>query len=397
MKTIREKLSRRVKDLSDSVTLKINAKAKLLESQGKKVINLSAGQPDFDTPEIIKIKAKDAIDKGYTKYTPVSGIKPLKMAVTKRYREKYGVEFSDDCVFISSGAKQAIYNIVGTLCDPGDEVIIPLPYWQSYPEIVKLSLAKPVFINTIKTEFLLTPENLERAITEKTKLLILNSPCNPTGIVYPSSLLEEIISIIKGRNIFCISDEIYDELIYNNREQKTMLSLVNSSLDEIIVVNGVSKAFSMTGWRLGYAIASQPIIKEATKIQAHTTSCASSISQYAALSALEDAEPFIKMMRREFDERRKLVIKLFSTIEGISFPEPEGAFYLFFNINKFYDQRIRTSVEMAEYLLENWNVAVVPGAAFGDDRYLRLSYTLPIKNLEEGIRRIKNGLLDVRG
>jgi len=388
--------SKMVRYLSDSLTLKINSKAKLLQAKGINVINLSAGEPDLDTPSIVKAKAKEAIDRGYTKYTSVSGITPLKKAIITRYRKKYGVELSVDSVLITSGTKQAVHNIVETLCGPGDEVIILVPYWLSYPEIVKISLSKPVFIDTSKTEYILKPKDLEEAITKKTKLLILNSPCNPTGVVYPTAILREIASIIKKRNIHCISDEIYDELIYDKKEGNSMLSLINSPLDNIIIANGVSKTFSMTGWRLGYAIASQAIIKSATKLQAHTTSCASSISQYAALSAFEDAESFINEIRQTLDKRRKLAIKLLSTIDDISFPEPEGAFYMFIDISKFYTSRISTSVEMSEYLLDKCNVATVPGAAFGDDRHLRLSYALSLEKIEEGIRRIRNGLLDVR-
>jgi len=389
------KLSNRVTNLSDSVTLQINAKAKLLTSQGKRIINLSAGEPDLDTPKIVREKAKEAIDKGYTKYTPVAGIKPLKSAIVKRFKKKYGIILSEDCVLVSTGAKQAISNIIETLCGPGDEVIIPVPYWASYPETVKISLAEPVFIDTTKTGFTLTAESLEKAITERTKLLILNSPSNPTGAIYPSSLLKEIASIVKEKNILCLSDEIYDELVYGDEKSNSMLMFTDTPLDNIAVVNGVSKTFSMTGWRLGYAIASPPIIKGASKIQAHTTSGASSISQYAALSALEDAESFINEIRTIFDKRRKLVIKLLSGITDISFVEPKGAFYIFFDVSKFYNEKIKSSVEMAEYLLDSYNVAIVPGAAFGDDKSLRLSYTLSLENLEEGIERLKNGFANV--
>ncbi len=387
--------SQRVKHISDSLTLKINTKAKLLKAKGVNVINLSAGEPDFDTPSVVKDKAKEAIDKGHTKYTPASGIQPLKNAIIKRYMKKYGVELAENCVLISSGAKQAIFNIVETLCGPGDEVLIPTPYWVSYPEIVRLALAEPIFIDTSKTEYHLTPKNLQNAITERTKLLILNSPCNPTGIVYPPDILKEITSIIRNRHILCISDEIYDELIYDVEEYKTMLNYIDSPLDNIIIINGVSKSFSMTGWRLGYAIASHSIINKSTKIQAHTTSCASSISQYAALAALEDAKSFTHEMCKVFDGRRRLAIELMSEIDGITFPEPHGAFYLFFDVSKFYNDRITTSLEMAEYLLEKYNVAVVPGVAFGDDRYLRLSYTLSLEQIREGITRIRDGLLNV--
>jgi len=387
--------SKRVKHISDSLTLKINAKAKLLKEKGVKVINFSAGEPDFDTPSVVKDKAKEAIDKGYTKYTPASGIQPLKNAIIKRYMKKYGVELAENCILISSGAKQAIFNIVETLCGPGDEVLIPSPYWVSYPEIVRFALAEPIFIDTSKTEYHLTPKSLENAITERTKLLILNSPCNPTGIVYPPDIMKEITSIIRNRHILCISDEIYDELIYGVEEYKTMLNYIDSPLDNIVIINGVSKSFSMTGWRLGYAIASPSIINKSTKIQAHTTSCASSISQYAALSALEDAGSFTHEMCKAFDGRRRLAIELMSEIDGIAFPEPCGAFYLFFDVSKFYNDRITTSLEMAEYLLDKHNVAVVPGIAFGDDRYLRLSYTLSLEQIREGITRIREGLLNV--
>jgi aspartate aminotransferase len=389
-------LSQRAMSLTDSSTLKINSKAKLLLSKGKDVINFSAGEPDFDTPEIIKEEAKKAIDNGYTKYTPVSGIAPLRQAIVKRYRDKFGIEFSENSVLVSCGAKQSLSNIVETICDPGDEVIIPVPYWLSYPEIVKIALAKPVFIDTLNSNYLLTPDNLEKAITEKTKLLILNSPSNPTGTIYPASLLKELAYVIKEHNIFCLSDEIYDELIYTQEKYDTMLSFTDSPLDFFAVVNGVSKTFSMTGWRLGYCISSQKIISKAIKIQAHTTSCASSISQYAALAALQKGKNFTKSMREEFNKRRKLVTELLSQIDNISFPEPQGAFYIFIKVSKYYNDEINTSVSMAEYLLDEYKVALVPGSSFGDDSYLRLSYTLSVDKLRQGIERIKTGLLNVR-
>jgi len=387
------KFAQRVENLAPSLTLKINAKARFLMSQGKDIINLSAGEPDFDTPKVVREKAKLAIDSGYTKYTPVAGIEMLKKAIANRYREKFSRELSLSSILVSSGAKQSIYNIVQTLCGPDDEVIIPSPYWVSYPEIVKLASAKPVFIDTTVTNYVLTPEALDKTITRKTKLLIMNSPNNPTGIVYDESIKKEIASIIKARDIYCISDEIYDEIIYTDKQQNTML---DTPLHRIITINGVSKSFSMTGWRIGYAIASEEIIDKATKLQAHSTSCACSISQFAALTALQEGSQFVKKMVEEFAKRRKLVINLLSDIEGISFPKPQGAFYIFFDVSKFYNKEIKNSVEMAEYLLEKYKVAVVPGAAFGDDKHLRLSYTQCEDKIREGINRLHNGILNVR-
>ncbi len=387
------KFADRVENVSPSLTLKINSKAKLLMSEGKNIINMSAGEPDLDTPEIVKTKAKIAIDSGYTKYTTVSGIKPLKQAVAKRYEKKFGVDIPINSILVSSGAKHSIFNIVQTLCNPEDEVIIPSPYWVSYPEIVKLALAKPVFIDTSTTDYILSPDAFDAAITDKTKLLILNSPNNPTGVIYPESVKSEISKIVNKKGIYCISDEIYDELIYTDTEHRTML---DSPINRIIAINGVSKTFSMTGWRIGYTIASKEIIERATKLQAHSTSCASSISQYAALSALEEGAQFPKDMRREFDKRRKMVVELLTKIDGLTFPKPEGAFYVFFNVSKFYNAKIRNSVEMAEYLLDEYQIALVPGSAFGDDKSLRLSYTLPLKSLTEGIKRLSNGILNVR-
>jgi len=387
------KFAQRVENLAPSLTLKINAKARFLMSQGKDIINLSAGEPDFDTPEVVREKAKLAIDSGYTKYTPVAGIEMLKKAIANRYRKKFSRELSLSSILVSSGAKQSIYNIVQTLCGPDDEVIIPSPYWVSYPEIVKLASAKPVFIDTTVTNYVLTPEALDKTITRKTKLLIMNSPNNPTGVVYDESIKKEIASIIKARDIYCISDEIYDEIIYTDKQQNTML---DTPLHRIITINGVSKSFSMTGWRIGYAIASEEIIDRATKLQAHSTSCACSISQFAALTALQEGSQFVKKMVEEFAKRRKLVINLLSDIEGISFPKPQGAFYIFFDVSKFYNKEIKNSVEMAEYLLEKYKVAVVPGAAFGDDKHLRLSYTQREDKIREGINRLHNGILNVR-
>jgi aspartate aminotransferase len=388
--------SRRTQQLSDSLTLRINAKANLLASQGKDIINLSAGQPDFDTPAIIKIRAKEALDKGYTKYTPVSGIMELRAQIAARYRDQFGISVTDACVMVSSGAKQALYNIVETLCNPEDEVIIPIPYWVSYPEIVKLCPAIPRLVDTTKTEFMLMPEELDKAITSKTKMVILNSPCNPTGVVYPPEVLNELTAIIKRKDIFCLADEIYDELVYDGLQPRTILSGIESPLSNIAVVNGFSKSFSMTGWRLGYVIASPLIIKQAAKVQSHTTSCPSSISQYAAVAAYQEARPSIERMRTAFEKRRDLVIELLANIEDIAFPVPKGAFYVFIDVSKFYSRSIASSMAMAEYLLENYHVAIVPGAAFGDDRFLRLSFAGSHDKLREGIKRIQKGLLDVR-
>jgi aspartate aminotransferase len=387
--------SQRVENLSDSITLRINSKAKHLLSQGKDIINLSTGEPDLETPDIIKRRAKEAIDKGYTKYTPVSGIPSLKEAVVKRYKKKFKINLGEGAVLISTGAKQVIFNIVEALCGPGDEVIIPVPYWVSYPEIVKLSLAKPIFVDTSKTDYLLSPTHLEQAVSKNTKLILLNTPCNPTGVVYTKTILEKIAAIAKKRNIMCISDEIYDELVFNGEKSFTMLNTIESPLDHITVVNGVSKTFSMTGWRIGYAIASESVIDKATKIQSHTTSCPSSISQWAALAALEEADSFIEKIRKIYRERRDLVLDLLSEMKEISYPEPEGSFYIFFKVNNFFTDTIQSSIQMAEYLLEKYKVAVVPGSAFGDDTCLRLSYSVDKELLKEGITRIKNGLLNV--
>jgi aspartate aminotransferase len=388
--------SQRVYHLSDSLTLKINAIAKQLASQGRDIINFSAGEPDFDTPAIIKEKAKEAIDKGFTKYTPVSGIPELKDAIIARYKKKYKYKTTPDTILVSAGAKQAVYNMIDTLCGPDDEVIIPTPYWVSYPEMVKLSMATPVFVDTSHSGYIITPRLLQSAITEKTKLLILNSPVNPTGVVYMPDHLKAIAEILKKRKIMCIADEIYDELVDNSIQTDSMINSIDNPLDTIIVANGVSKTFAMTGWRLGYSIASPEIIKQASKIQAHTTSCASSISQYAALSAFQHAESFINEMRSAFDERRNCAIQLMKEIPDITFPEPKGSFYLFFNIKNYFHNSINNSLKFAEYLLQEHNVAVVPGVAFGDDNHLRLSYTLSLDKIKEGISRIKCGLTHVR-
>lgn len=388
--------SERTQQLSDSLTLKINTRAKMLTAEGKDIINLSAGEPDFDTPQIIKIRAKEALDRGYTKYTPVSGIPELKEQIAQRYRTRFGVSVTDSCVMVSSGAKQALYNVIETLCNPEDEVIIPVPYWVSYPEIVKLCPATPRFVDTTGTDFALTPEALENAISSRTKMVILNSPCNPTGVVYPRPLLDELMSVIKRKGIFCLSDEIYDELVFDGLQPGTILSGIASPLSNVAVVNGFSKSFSMTGWRLGYVIASPPIIKQAAKVQSHTTSCPSSISQYAAIAAYREAQPCVERMRTAFEKRRDLAVELLSSIEGISFPLPRGAFYLFFDVSQFYTKPILSSLDMAEYLLEKQHVAIVPGAAFGDDRFLRLSFALSHERLRKGIERIQEGLLDVR-
>jgi len=388
-------ISDKVKNISPSLTLSISAKAKAMKAKGIDVIGFGAGEPDFDTLENIKEKAKSAIDKGYTKYTPVSGIDSLKEAIVDRTEKDKGLKYNKNQVIVSPGAKYAISEIILSLVNPGEEVIIPSPYWLSYPEMVKLSGGKPVFIKTLEKDgFKVTAESLDKAVSSKTRLVILNSPSNPTGSIYSLKELKEIADIIEKHNILCISDEIYDKLTYTGNISGSIASVSESVKEKAIVVNGVSKTYAMTGWRIGYALGPEEIISAASRIQSHTTSNPSSISQYAALEALTGPQNAIQEMKGEFKERRDFMVNRINSISGLSVNMPEGAFYCFVNIssciNKSLGQRTITgSLSFSEILLDEEKTAVVPGAVFGDDNYVRLSYAVSLDSIKEGLTRVE--------
>ena len=388
-------LTKRAKAISPSPTLAITAKAKAMQAEGIDVIGFGAGEPDFDTPEHIKQAAIKAISEGFTKYTPTAGIPPLKKAICDRFKADSGLEYDPSQVIVSCGAKHSIYNIVQVLCEPGDEVIIPSPYWVSYPEMVRVAEATPVFIDTAeKDNFKITAASLSKAITKKTKLLILNSPSNPTGQVYSKKELEAIAKIAVEKNIWVISDEIYDKLVYGGVENVSIASLNPQIKAKTLVVNGVSKSYAMTGWRIGYVAGDKEIIGAMSNLQDHSTSNPVSISQKAALAALTGPQDAVKTMAAEFEKRRNYMVDRLNKMPGISCLLPPGAFYAFPNVsnlfNKSYNGKpIKGSMGLIELLLTEAKVAVLPGSPFGADNYLRLSYATSMKNITGGMDRIE--------
>jgi len=378
-------LASRITAVAPSSTLAITAKAKALKAQGVDVVNLAGGEPDFDTPAHIKSAAIAAIQEGFTKYTPTAGIPDLRAAVATSLTDDLGVAYQPSEVVVTNGAKHALYNALQVLCQPGDEVLIPSPYWVSYPEMVTLAGATPIFVKTtVDDRFRLTVEAVERAVTAKTRLLLLNSPSNPTGSILPTSSLLPLADLVTRRSLFVISDEIYDKLSYD--EPHVSIVACHPALrDRTLIVNGVSKAFAMTGWRIGYAAGPQPVIDAMITLQDHATSNASSISQRAALAALTGDRSTITRMAEEFKARRDLLVEALRTVPGVSCVPPQGAFYAFCDIAASG----LTSAVFAERLLAEQHVAVIPGAGFGWPTHIRLSFCIGRDALQEGVRRLR--------
>ncbi|KAF0143558.1 MAG: aspartate aminotransferase [Nitrospirae bacterium] len=391
-------LSKRAGKIKPSPTLAMDAKAKAMKASGVDVVNFGVGEPDFDTPDNIKEAAIKAIKDGFTKYTPVGGIDPLKDAVIEKFRKDNNLEYARDEVIVSCGAKHSLYNIAQALYGPGDEVIIPSPYWVSYPDQVILNDAVPVFVKTYeKDKFMLKPDVLESHITKKTKAIILNSPSNPTGLTYDKKTIEGIAGVALKHNLYVISDEIYEKLTYDGFTHISIASLSNEIKARTLVVNGLSKAYAMTGWRIGYTAGPKDIIRAMTNIQSQSTSNPASIAQKAAVEALTGPQDFIKTMLSEFDRRRKFLVTELNSISGISCLTPTGAFYAFPNTSKLYgkhadENKVSSSSELALYLLEKASVALVPGDAFGDNDYIRLSYATSMDNIRKGVERIKEAV-----
>ncbi len=395
-------LSERARRIQPSPTLAIDSMAKAMKAEGKDVINFGVGEPDFDTPDNIKEAAIRAMKEGFTKYTPASGIIELKDAIIEKLEMDNSLSYSRDEIIVSCGAKHSLYNIAQALFDKGDEVIIPVPYWVSYPEQVALNDAKPVFVKTDEEDsFILKPEALKQCITKKTKALILNSPSNPTGTIYTKKDLEAIAEICLRHNLFIISDEIYEKLIYDGNKHISIASLGQEIKKKVIVVNGLSKAYAMTGWRIGYAAGPREIIKAMSAIQSQSTSNPTSIAQKAAVEALKGPQDSIKRMIEEFDRRRKYIVDELRSIPDISCIMPAGAFYVFPKIDSLFGKRfsgyvIENSSTLSMYLLKEVFVATVPGSAFGDDRYIRLSYATSMENIKRGLQRIREAIEKLR-
>lgn len=387
------KVSIKASKIEESPTLAISAKAAQLKKQGIPVIDFGVGEPDFDTPQNIKQEAISAINAGFTKYTPASGIPALKEAIAEKLKRDNGLEYSPQNIVVSCGAKHSLYNIMLALLNPGDEVIIPVPYWVTYPEQVKLCDGVCVFITADeKTEFKISAAQIEENISPKTKMIILNSPNNPSGAVYTRKELEEIASVAVKYDLIVVSDEVYEKIIYDDSQHISIASLGKEIFERTIVVNAVSKTYSMTGWRIGYCAGPSNVIKAIAEVQSHTTSNPTSISQKAALAAITGPQDFVYQMVSEFDRRRKFIVEELNKIDGIKCIKPKGAFYVFPKVSDLYGKIAKNSLEFSAYLLEEAKVAVVPGSAFGMDDYIRISYATSIENIKEGISRLKAAL-----
>lgn len=396
------RLSDRAKRISPSPTLAIDAKAKEMKAQGIQVIGFGAGEPDFDTPDHIKEAAVAAIWDGMTKYTPVAGTNELKKAICRKFKADQDLEYQLAQIVVSAGAKHSLYNAVVVLAQAGDEVILPAPYWVSYLEQIKLAGAEAKIVPTSEANgYKLTPEELEAAITARTKLLILNTPGNPTGAVYSEAELKALGEVIIKYNIAVISDEIYEKLIYDGLRHVSIASLSPELKERTVVINGVSKAYAMTGWRIGYAAAPVPVAKAMADLQSHSTSNPTSIAQAASTAALNGSQEPVSQMVVEYARRRDYMLKQLLNIKGVSCARPGGAFYLFPNVRAYFGKSykgktINSATDLASVLLDETQVAVVPGAAFGNDDCFRLSYAVSMEHLKEGMDRISRLIAEIR-
>ncbi|MFH2012390.1 MAG: pyridoxal phosphate-dependent aminotransferase [Pseudomonadota bacterium] len=391
-------LAERVNKIKPSPTLAVSAKADKMKADGIDIISFGAGEPDFDTPQNIKDAAINALNEGFTKYTAVGGINELKDAIIDKFQRQNNLTYNRQQIIVSCGGKHILYNIAQALFNNGDEVIIPAPYWVSFPDIVLLADATPVIVKTTEENgFKMLPDELSRAITGKTKAIILNSPSNPTGAVYKSEELKKIAEIAVEKKLIVISDDIYEEFVYDGLKFTNIASLGKEIKDLTIVSNGVSKAFSMTGWRIGYAGGPQEIISAMTKIQSQSTSNPTSIAQKASVEALTNSYDAVKIMVKEFDRRRKYMVERLNSIDGISCLKPMGAFYAFPRVSPLYQKsfngkKLGDSTGFADFLLDVARVAVVPGLAFGDDNYIRLSYATSFEKIKMGVERIEDAV-----
>ena len=373
-----------IKEITPSQTLAIDAKAKQLKAAGEDVISFAAGEPDFDTPEYIKAAAMGALEAGFTKYTPSSGILELRQAISEKLKTDNGLNYKPSQIIVNCGAKHSCFNAMAAVLNAGDEVLIPAPYWLSYPEMARIVGAEPYIVpTTAESGYKLTPDLFRENISPSTKMVILNSPGNPTGSVYTESELVELAEIALEEEIYILSDEIYEKLIYGDAKHVSVASFGKSIYNITLTVNGFSKAYAMTGWRLGYIAAPEPIAAAIDSIQSHSTSHPTSFAQKGGLAALRGPQDSVETMRLEFDTRRKRIVELLNGIEGIQLNVPQGAFYVLPDISRFG----LSSQDFSEQLLEKHKVAVVPGIAFGNDATVRLSYATSLENIEKGLER----------
>lgn len=395
-------LSKRAAAVKPSSTLAITAKAKELRAQGKDVVGFGAGEPDFNTPENICEAAIAAINDGFTKYTPASGINELKDAICKKFKNFNGLDYTPDQIVISNGGKHSLTNIFTALINPGDEVIIPAPYWLSYPEIVKLAGGVPVIVNTTKEQgFKLTAEDLEKAVTDKTKAVVLNTPNNPTGMLYTEEELRAIAKVVVEKDIYVVADEMYENLVYGEQKHISIASFGKDIYDRTITCSGLAKSYAMTGWRIGYTGSSKEIAKMMSSVQSHQTSNPNSIAQKAAVEALNGPQNSVEKMHEEFDKRRKYMYERVCKMPLVSTIEPMGAFYVFIDasdvLTKSYKgETVGTVAKMADILINDYNTAVIPCADFGFDTHIRLSYAISIEQIEKGLDRIESFLKELQ-
>lgn len=387
------KISQKAQNIPASMTLEITAKVKKLKSEGKSIIGFTAGEPDFNTPDYIIDSCKEALDKGVTKYTPVAGMEELRKAICEKFLVDNGLKYEPSQIIVSDGAKASLFHAVYALVEEGDEVIIPSPFWFTYEEQVKICGGKPVVVKTKKENgYKLTAEELENAITDKTVTVMLNYPCNPSGAVYSLEELKALAKVIEKHNLTVISDEIYEKLIYDGLKHYSIASINDYMKENTVVINGVSKTYAMTGWRIGYLAAPVELAKVISRVQGHTTSNACSFAQYATVTALKGDSQIVENMRQSFDERRKYMMSRLDKI-GLNYIKPNGAFYLFVDISKFIGkeidgQKITGSMSFANALTE-YGVALIPGLPFHEDNYVRLSYAVSMKDIDEGFNRIE--------
>lgn len=391
-------LSRKAQAVKPSSTLEITAKAKELKAKGIDVVGFGAGEPDFNTPKNICDVACDAIQNGFTKYTPVPGIVDLKQAICDKFAKFNHLKYEPNQIVVSNGGKHSLTNIFSAILNPGDEVIIPVPFWLSYPEIVKLADGVPVFVKATKEQnFKVTAEQIEAACTDKTKAIVLNSPSNPTGMLYTREELQAIADVVVKKDIFVVSDEMYEYLTYDGAEHISIASLNDEIYKRTITCSGVSKSYAMTGWRIGYTGSSAEIAKLMSSVQSHQTSNANSIAQKATLEALTGPQDDMLAMTAEFDKRRKYMYDRVSKMPFVSTIKPQGAFYVFIDVSKVLEkeyngEKVSTSTNMAKILIEEFNVAVIPCPDFGAPEYIRLSYAISIEQIEKGLNRIEDFL-----
>ena len=379
------KLAARVGQVTPSITLAIAAKAKAMKAEGIDVCSFSAGEPDFDTPEHIKAAAKKALDEGKTKYGPATGEPKLREAIARKLQKDNNLGFAAENVIVTNGGKHSLYNLMMALLNGGDEVIIPSPYWLSYPEMVILAGGTPIIVPTdASTGYKITPEQLRSSITPRTKLFVLNSPCNPTGVVYTPAEIKALGEVVVEKDILVVSDEIYEKIIYDDAQHLSIGAVSPEVFDRTIISSGFAKGYSMTGWRIGYLAAPVELVKAVSTIQGHSTSNVCTFAQFGAIAALEGSQDCVEEMRLAFAERRQIMLQRLNAIPGLSCAKPDGAFYLFVNISKSG----LNSLEFCDKLLENQQVAAIPAIAFGADDHIRLSYATDMTSIEKGMDRL---------